>query len=143
MRGLLSFVLLAALPSIASANTWICVSEAATGFTKVGSGFVSAAYKEGRTYIMRPAKPEDTDRYYFENLTYVMETIGDTTGPYSLFRAEVKPGGGAVSSIGGTTTVEFNPTTLQFTLLSSFSYVFQTEQDRFPPFLEIGSCSAM
>jgi hypothetical protein len=143
MRTFATSTIASLFATVASADTWICVSEAATGFTKIGETFQSQSYRAGRTYIMRPAKPEDEVRFVVANMTYVFETIGNPEGPYALFVAEVKRDGVMVSSMSGTTAVEFNPSTLKFSLLSTLSYMFQMNEDEYLPFLEIGSCSAM
>ncbi len=136
-------LLLTSIAGTASADSWICVAESATGFTEGVDGLVSTPYKAGRTYIVRVAKPEDEVRFFPAQPAFVFETVGDENGPYAFFDVGVKIDGYVVPSVGGSVNVEFNPSTLKFTLLSTYVYIFQISEQGFYPFLEIGSCSEM
>jgi hypothetical protein len=136
-------LLLSSISGSASADSWICISEAATGFTFVGNVYVSEPFKAGRTYLMRPSKASEIEFTGIKGMTYTFETIGSNEGPYAYFTGDVKIDGYVVPSVGGSVNVEFNPSTLKFTLASTQSYIFQMEANKFRPFFEIGSCSEM
>lgn len=137
-------LLLAVLPSSAHSAQWICVVESATGFHLEGSNYVSNPLKAGRTYLLRPVKETD-DKIVslIPGVTFVLETVGNPDGPVAYFDTALDGESRSYSSVGGSAYVSFHPTTLKFVLSSVSSYVFEYEAEKYPPFMEIGACSAL
>ena len=132
---------LLALPMPAAAASWLCVSEAATGFTlQGGEEYVAAPYKAGRNYLIRPARREDVQNLDNpDQYTFVAEILGDRTVAY--FTEDIRETGELYSNIAGSMVFHFSPREQRFSMSMIYPYLLDREAEQYPPFMEIGRCS--
>lgn len=138
MRQIALAVLLA-LPMPAAASSWLCVVEAATGFTLQGGQYVSAPYRAGRNFLIRPARREDVQVFYDKDLIkFVAEVLGERP-PIAYFDTDIGDTTmERVSNYAGSVVFHFSPARQRFSVSTVYSYL---ADDNNAPFMEIGRCS--